>query len=215
MLIGAVSTQYDDTFVRLILGDEYVNMTMKNIDKGDPMAVYKAMGQTDMFFRITLNNIIVSFNVFAFGLLTSFGSGLMLFKNGVMLGSFQQYFINEGLFWTYFRTVWIHGTLEISAIIIAGSAGIVLGNSFLFPGTYTRLISFQKGAIRGSKIILSLIPVFIIAGFLEGFVTRLTDLHDSINIMIIILSLTFILWYFVIYPKQIYTRSKNGKLKSN
>ncbi|MCK5470834.1 MAG: stage II sporulation protein M, partial [Cyclobacteriaceae bacterium] len=45
-IIGALSAAHDDTFVRLIMGDQYVNETLSNIDKGDPMAVYKQMGQT-------------------------------------------------------------------------------------------------------------------------------------------------------------------------
>lgn len=212
LLIGLISTKYDDSFVRVVLGSEYVNMTLKNIEKGDPMAVYKSAKGIDMFLGITLNNILVSFKAFAFGLMSALGTAFILFQNGVMLGTFQQFFIEKGLFWESFRTVWIHGTLEISAIIIAGAAGIIIGNSFLFPGTYTRLVSFQRGAVRGVKISLGLVPVFIAAGFLEGYVTRLTNLPDIFNLFIIILSLIFVVWYFVIYPVKIYKRSIYGKL---
>jgi uncharacterized membrane protein SpoIIM required for sporulation len=212
MLIGLISTKYDDSFVRVVLGSEYVNMTLKNIEKGDPMAVYKSANGIDMFLGITLNNIMVSFKTFSFGLLSALGTAFVLFQNGVMLGTFQQFFIEKGLFWESFRTVWIHGTLEISAIIIAGAAGIIIGNSFLFPGTYTRLVSFQRGAVRGVKIALGLVPVFIAAGFLEGYVTRLTELPDVFNLFIIILSLIFVIWYFVIYPVKIYKRSIYGEL---
>ena len=51
------------------MGDQYVNATLSNIDKGDPMAVYKQMGQTEMFLGITFNNIRVSFLVFVAGIL--------------------------------------------------------------------------------------------------------------------------------------------------
>ncbi|HYH55930.1 MAG TPA: stage II sporulation protein M, partial [Anseongella sp.] len=51
---GVFSAAHDDAFVRLILGDSYVNMTLENIEKGDPMAVYKSMGQAEMFLAITL-----------------------------------------------------------------------------------------------------------------------------------------------------------------
>ncbi|MBX3042187.1 MAG: stage II sporulation protein M [Candidatus Kapabacteria bacterium] len=212
VMIGIISTKYDDSFVRIILGDDYVNMTLRNIEKGDPLAVYKKANQLDMFLGITFNNIMVSFNAFAFGLMTPLGTGIILFKNGVMLGSFQQFFAGQGLFYDYLKTVWIHGTFEISAIIIAGAAGIILGNSFLFPGTYSRSISFKMGALRGVRIILALIPIFIIAGFLEGFVTRLTEMPDVINFLIIILSLSFMIWYFVIYPIKIYKRSTDVEL---
>ena len=48
----------------------------------------------------------------------------------------------------------LHGTLELSAIIVAGAAGLAIGNGWLFPGTYSRLVSFQRGAKRGMKIVV-------------------------------------------------------------
>ncbi len=94
----------------------------------------------------------------------------------------------------------LHGTLELSAIVIAGAAGFVMGNSILFPGTYSRLESFKRGAKKGLKVVVGLIPVFILAGFIEGFFTRHTTMHWSIKLSVILLSATFIIYYFIIYP---------------
>src|SRR6478609_7675711 len=152
VLIGIISTAYDDNFPRVILGDAYVDMTLENIRKGDPMAVYKSGGEGSMFSYIAINNIRVSFMAFTYGLLFSVGSAYILFTNGVMVGAFQWFFYKQGLFLTSFLAIWTHGTLEISAIIISGAAGIVLGNSFLFPGTYTRIHSLVRGARRALKI---------------------------------------------------------------
>jgi len=212
--IGALSAANDDTFVRLVLGDEYVNMTIANIDKGDPMAVYKQMDRTSMFLGITLNNIWVSFLVFAFGVLTSVGSGVLLFRNGLMLGAFQYFFYDQGLFMTSFLTIWIHGTLEISAIIIAGAAGITMGNGILFPKSYPRVISFQRSARKGLKMVIGTIPIFVIAAFLEGFVTRLTHLPVYAKVMIIGLSALFIFYYFILLPLKIkfHDRGQNSIL---
>lgn len=92
VLIGAVSAAGDLDFVRLILGNGYVDMTLDNIANGEPMAVYNGSSEVPMFLRITLNNIMVSFYCFAMGILTSFGTGYMLFNNGVMIGAFQMFF---------------------------------------------------------------------------------------------------------------------------
>lgn len=89
MLMGVVSSAGDSGFVRLIMGDGYVNMTLENIDKGDPMAIYKQMNGVDMFLGITFNNIRVSFIAFVYGILISFGTGWVLMSNGIMLGAFQ------------------------------------------------------------------------------------------------------------------------------
>ncbi|HWY33732.1 MAG TPA: stage II sporulation protein M, partial [Nitrosopumilaceae archaeon] len=159
LLIGIISAAYDDGFVRLILGDTYLNQTIENINNQDPMAVYKKMHQAEMFIGITVNNIRVSFVCFVFGALFSIGTAYFLFFNGIMLGSFQYFFYSKGLLLQSALVIWIHGTLEISAIIIAGAAGFVLGNSIMFPGTYPRGTSFINGAKRGMKIIIGLIPI--------------------------------------------------------
>lgn len=212
VLIGIVSSAYDDSFVRLIMGDTYVNMTLDNIEKGDPMAVYKKMNEVDMFLGITINNIYVSFACFAMGILFSLGTGYMLFTNGIMLGAFQYFFYTKGLLLESVLVIWIHGTLEISAIIIAGCAGLTLGNSFLFPGTYSRGVSFVRGAKQGVKIAVGLVPIFIMAGFLESFVTRHTEMPMWLSLTIILSSLAFILFYFIIYPIQLNKRSKQELL---
>jgi len=210
MLIGIVSSAGDSGFVRLIMGDSYVNMTLENIDKGDPLAVYKQMNGVDMFLGITFNNIRVSFFAFIFGLLISFGSGWMLMSNGIMLGAFQYFFHIHDLLFESILVIWIHGTLEISAIIIAGAAGLVLGNSILFPGTFSRTQSFRIGSKEGLKMIISLIPIFITAGFLESFVTRHTGMPVFLSLTIILGSLVFVIWYFIIYPIKIHNKMAVG-----
>jgi uncharacterized membrane protein SpoIIM required for sporulation len=200
MLIGVVSSYIDPEFSRVILGDSYVDMTIDNINEGDPMAVYKQKQETSMFLGITINNIRVAFFAFILGVFFSVGTVFLLVNNGIMLGAFQCFFYIKGLFLTSFLTIWIHGTLEISAIIIAGCAGMVLGNGLLFPKTLTRQQSFQINVRRGMKILLGTVPIFIVAGFLEGFVTRQTDMPDILKWVIILFSFAFIVGYFVIYP---------------
>ncbi len=210
IFVGIISSANEDGFVRIIMGDSYINMTLENIEKGDPLAVYKKINEVDMFLGITFNNIRVALLAFVAGVVFSFGTGYILFQNGIMLGSFFYFFYQHGLWYESLLTIWIHGTLEISAIIIAGCAGLVMGNSILFPGTYTRKQSFALGAKKGLKIVCGLIPIFITAGFLEGFVTRHTEMPELLSITIIISSLIFVIWYFIIYPLKIsYPHAKN------
>ncbi|MCX3264738.1 stage II sporulation protein M [Pedobacter agri] len=201
--IGAISAKYDDTFVRLIMGDAYVNMTNENIAKGDPFGVYKQSNEFVMFIQIGLNNIYVALYTFVLGIIFSFGSIVSLFRNGIMLGSFQYFFFSKGLGIQSVLVIWIHGTLEISAIVLAGAAGLVLGNSFLFPKTYTRMESVIKGAKDGIKIVLGLVPIFIVAAFFESFITRHTEMPLFLSIAILAISAAFIIWYVFIYPVKI------------
>jgi uncharacterized membrane protein SpoIIM required for sporulation len=207
VLIGAVSAWQDDGFLRIILGDQYVNKTLDNIEKGDPMAVYKSMEPIPMFLIITANNIYVSFVVFIFGLFTSLGTTFFLFKNGLMLGAFQMFFMKKSLMTVSSLAIMIHGTIELSAIVLAGGAGILLGNSIFFPGTYPRATSFKQGVLKGTKIMLGLVPFFIIAGFLEGFITRYYGTMSlALNLFIIVASLSLIVGYFTIYPRMVFVK---------
>jgi uncharacterized membrane protein SpoIIM required for sporulation len=212
-LVGVISQMADIDFVRLILGDDYVDMTLENISKGTPMAVYSGGAETPMFLSITINNIMVAFITFAMGLLTSIATGWYLFRNGIMLGSFEAFFYQHGLLGESMLAVFMHGTLEISAIIVAGAAGISLGNGFLFPGTYSRLESFQRGAKRGLKIAVGTVPIFITAGFIEGFVTRHTEVPDAIRLSVILLSLAFVIFYYVIWPRRVHNKQNKTDQK--
>ena len=204
VLIGGLSARFDTTFARLILGDGYVNMTLENIKEGKPMDVYGSAAMMDMFFGITLNNIMVSFYAFAMGVLLSYGTWLILVQNGIMLGAFQYFMYEQGVLRESLMAIWLHGVVEISCIVIAGSAGILMGNSILFPGTYTRLASFRNGALNGVKIVAGLVPCFILAGFIESFITRRSaTMPPAVNLTIIGASLAFILGYFIIYPYHV------------
>jgi uncharacterized membrane protein SpoIIM required for sporulation len=204
--IGALSAALDDRFVRVVLGDGYVNMTLDNIRRGDPMGVYKGQSEAPMFLFITLNNIYVSLRVFVFGVAGGLGSIVELFRTGIMLGSFQYFFFQKGVGLQSFLTIWIHGTLEISAIVLAGGAGMVMGQGILFPGTYSRAEAFRRSARDGVKLALGLVPIFVVAGFLEGFVTRHTEMPLAASLGIIGTSAAFIGWYFGIYPGQVRRR---------
>jgi len=203
VIVGVFSSMHDESFVRGVLGNGYVDMTEENIAKGDPFGVYKSGNQLDMFFAIALNNISVAFNCFVLGITLSFGTVYMLFKNGLMVGVFEYMFFAKGLGAASVLVIWIHGTLEISAIIISGGAGLILGNSILFPGTLKRLESLRQGAKDGTKIMIGLVPIYITAAFLEGFITRYTTMPMWLSGFILTVSATFIIWYFVIYPIQL------------
>ena len=112
--------------------------------------------------------------------------------------------------------IWIHGTLEISAIVIAATAGFVLAAGILFPGTYSRFESFKRNGKDAAKILISLVPVFIVAAFFESYVTHLmSQTYDKANnpglpswasISILVVSFLFIIWYFVILPIRLHKK---------
>ncbi|MBS1917015.1 MAG: stage II sporulation protein M [Bacteroidetes bacterium] len=210
--LGALSAKYDDNFIRLILGDAYVNMTNENIEKGDPFGVYRHGDQLSMFLFIAFNNIRVAFIAFVYGIFFSIGTVLLLMENGLMLGSFEYYFFAKGFGLQSVLTIFIHGTLEISAIIIAGCAGLIMGNSILFPKTFSRWDSMRKAGKDGMKIVLGLVPFFLTAAFFEGFVTRhYLHMSTGLKVSILLLSLFIIIWYFILYPIRLHKRIERAQ----
>jgi uncharacterized membrane protein SpoIIM required for sporulation len=202
-VVGFYSTIKDESIVRDILGDDYVRMTEKNIADGNPFGVYQKDNPFLMWLGIMINNISVSFRYFMEGLLFPFFTIPELVRDGMMVGAFDAFFYAKGLGNMFILTVMLHGTLELSSIVIAATAGVVLGKSWLFPGTLTRLDAFKQGAKDGVKIIIGIVPVLMIAAFFEGFVTRHYKMPIWISITILVVSATFIIGYFVIYPLKL------------
>ena len=201
MALGSISTINNPDFARVVLGDDYVTYTNQMIQKGTPLGIYGTETQTAMFLRIAIHNTEIAFYSFVLGILFGIGTHIMLMKNAVMVGVFQTFFYVKGYLMVSVLTIWIHGAFEISAIVIACGAGMTLGNGILFPGSYTRLQSLQFAAKRGIKIMLSLIPFFLMAGWLEGFVTRnYSSLSDWSKWLLIAFSFSLIIFYYIIYP---------------
>ena len=140
---GYFSCVQDPDFVYQILGSGYVEMTINNIERGDPLAVYKDSDAFNMFFRITWNNLRVAMITFMFGLFLGVGTFGILVGNGIMVGVFHHLFFRYDLGTEAILTILQHGALELSAIVIAGAAGIKIVRAWFFPGNYTRGQSFR------------------------------------------------------------------------
>jgi uncharacterized membrane protein SpoIIM required for sporulation len=200
VFIGVVSSKYEDGFASQILGSNYTSMTDENIAKGDPMGVYKKMDALEMFFRIFYNNLQVSVFTFVLGILFGIGTIGILMSNGIMLGVFQYFFVQRGLGFLSFLTIWQHGVIEIASIVVAGGAGLVLGRSIVFPGTLPRGVSLKFGMLKGLKVLMGVAPLIFMAAFIESFYTRFDNLPVPIRLATILASLAFVIGYYIVLP---------------
>jgi uncharacterized membrane protein SpoIIM required for sporulation len=207
--IGVFSSLHDKTFINTILGDEYVSLTKENIANGKPFNVYADEGQIDMFLSIGTNNLKACFVTFIFGLVLGIGSLGMLLYMGIMIGAFHTLFfqVSQQLLINSLLTVWLHGTIEISSLIISAAAGLVLSKGILFPGTLSRWQAFQLSGRRAVKMIVGIFPFIIIAAFIESFITRYDATPAIVKILLIVASLVLMIGYFVWYP---FYKSKKG-----
>ncbi len=202
-LIGWFSSVADPDFAATILSGSYVAMTEENIANGDPMAVYKDGSRIGGALGITGNNLQVALLCFVLGVVWGAGTLVVMIYNGVMVGTFQQFFFVRGVGFESVLGIWTHGTIEISCIIVAGAAGLVLARGIIWPGTLSRSRSFQLSALSGLRIMAGIAPLIVLAGFIEGFLTRLTDLPTVLRLMFLILNLAFVVYYFIVRPWQV------------
>ena len=211
-LVGTLSAYYEPRYVRAIMGDMYVNMTLENIENGDPMAVYKQGSNWATAIAITFNNIRVAFYCFLCGITAGTVTFLMALRNAVILGAFMYFCYQMGEIEAALRALWLHGAMEIFSIIIAIAAGFVLTGGILFPKTYSRMLSFKIAFKEGLSLLFGTVPFFIAAGFIEGFITRYYyDMPLWLNLTIILGTLAVITYYFLIYPIVKHYKSNSQK----
>ncbi|TYS70372.1 stage II sporulation protein M [Sutcliffiella horikoshii] len=158
---------YDPLYLYSILpGDMAQNFDPEKLGDSDGMVDAPVMSAS-----ILTNNIQVAILAFAggitFGLLTVY----VLIYNGIIVGAIA------ALFWHYDKTYefWAyivpHGMIELTAIFIAGGAGLLMGYKLFVPGEYSRGYQLKWNAKRSVQLLLGTIPLFIIAGIIEGFIT--------------------------------------------
>lgn len=120
---------------------------------------------------ILTNNISVSLATFASGIVAGLGTVAMLIMNGLLIGVIGTACWQAGMSSQLWSFVAPHGVLELPAIFIAGGAGLLLARGLLFPGTLPRRDSLMEAGGRAVRLVLGVIPLLVIAGFIEGYIS--------------------------------------------
>ena len=121
--------------------------------------------------EVTVNNIQVSFLAFAAGILFCVLTAFILGFNGANVGVAAGLFVaagEQGKVWAFILP---HGLLEISAVIVAGGAGLALGWAIIAPGDRPRGVALGEEGRRAAIVVAGLVLAFVCAGLIEGFVT--------------------------------------------
>lgn len=149
-----------------------------------------------MSASIMTNNIQVGMLAFAGGLTFGLLTVYLLIYNGIMIGALA------ALYWQYDKTYefWAyivpHGMIELTAIFIAGGAGLLMGYKLFVPGRYSRAMQLKRQARRSVQLLLGTIPLFIIAGIIEGFITP-ADLSLEVKYIVAILTVAGLALYIL------------------
>jgi uncharacterized membrane protein SpoIIM required for sporulation len=122
--------------------------------------------------QVMTNNIQVTFMAFAAGILLGLGTALVVAYNGAILGAIAGGAIGNGYGAEFAEFVTAHGVIELTCVVVAATAGMRLGDALIAPGVRTRGHALVQEARTSIAIIVGTIPWLILAGIIEGFVTR-------------------------------------------
>jgi uncharacterized membrane protein SpoIIM required for sporulation len=166
-LLAYLAAWLDPTLREALVPVE-LRRTMENGRTWTDIAPSLRPGMATLIFT---NNIQVAFFAFAGGVLLGLGTLYVLVSNGLMLGSVlgaaQAYGVAP-LLWSFISP---HGYLELTCILIAGAAGLMLGDALLRPGLLLRREALARAARQAVELVLGAAPVLLVAGMIEGFVS--------------------------------------------
>lgn len=125
---------------------------------------------------IMQNNIRVSFLAFASGMTAGLMTVWILILNGLILGGLLGLTAYHGVGWDLANFVIGHGVLELSVIFMAGGSGLMLGWAMLRPGLMRRRDALATAARDAVKLLLGVVPMLVVAGMIEGFISPAEDI---------------------------------------
>jgi uncharacterized membrane protein SpoIIM required for sporulation len=191
--LGAALAYRDPDFETRILGPEMVETIARREMWTHSIVAIKPVASS----AIMTNNLSVALTTFAMGITAGIGTIYMLAFNGLLLGVIGMACGLAGMSLQLWSFVAPHGVLELPAIVIAGSAGLRLAHGLIFPGLRPRRESVGREGTEGVKLVLGCVPILIIAGVIEAFVSP-TDLGVALKLglaaALFVLLLSYLFW---------------------
>ncbi len=154
------------------------------------------------------HNTKVGFTAFALGILAGIPTVFLLITNGAMMGAFAHIHQDKGVMAELWAWLLPHGVTEIGAIILCGGAGLMLGMSLLRPGHLTRTRSLVLAGREAARLVMGVVPMFIIAGFIESF---LRQSHLSTEARLIFAAATAVFWALYILAGWLVERKTRAR----
>ncbi|HZW05466.1 MAG TPA: stage II sporulation protein M [Candidatus Nitrosotalea sp.] len=166
-VVGAVLTYQNPDFKVKLLGPQMVETIERH-----QMWTHSILGIKPLASSaIMTNNMSVGFTTFALGITAGLGTIYMMAFNGLMIGVIGVACWQAGMSLQLWSFVAPHGVLELPAIFIAGGAGLRIAQGLLFPGVLPRRDSLARAGLEAVQLLLGTIPILIIAGLTEAFVS--------------------------------------------
>ena len=160
-------TIHDPTFAHRMLGPQMMDTIERKEMWTQSIVTIKPLAASG----ILTNNLAVSFTTFAMGITAGIGTIWMMVTNGMLIGVIGAATWRAGMALQLWTFVAPHGVLELPAIFIAGGAGLEIARGMLFPGLLPRRESLARAGGRAARLVLGIVPILVIAGIIEGFLS--------------------------------------------
>lgn len=148
-----------------------------------------------MSSSIMVNNITVSLKSFVYGITLGVGTIYVLFYNGIILGGLTALIYLYGNPIHYWSLILPHGIIELTAVFIAGAAGLIIAKHMLLPGEYSRKHALINGAKKAVSLVTGVIIMLVIAGIIEGFYTPL-EISEGAKLLFAAMTAVALAMYF-------------------
>lgn len=159
---------------------------------------YRSDAAQNFAGTVSVNNAFVAFLTFALGVVPVIGPVSVLFSNGLNVGAMAAVMHHAGEGPQFWGLILPHGLLEISSILVAGGAGLQISWAMIAPGDRTRGAALKNAGLRSVVIVIGLVACFVVAGFIEGFVTPSdlpTAMRIAIGIAVLVLFVTYVVGF--------------------
>jgi len=195
--VGALLTLQDPDFEMQVIGPQMVETIEHHQMWTHSIVSIKPVASS----QIMTNNLSVSFATFALGITAGLGTIYMVVFNGLMMGVIGVACALSGMSLSLWSFVAPHGVLELPAIFIAGGAGLRIAQGLLFPGTLPRRQSLSFAGVEATKLLLGCIPMLIVAGVIEAFVSP-TGMAIHLKFLMAAALFTLLVGYFVVQGRE-------------
>ncbi|WP_193162941.1 stage II sporulation protein M [Microbulbifer hainanensis] len=185
-LVMGIGSYSNDALIYAVMSPDQVMQFESMYDPGNSVLGRERGSDSDlmMFGFYIKNNIGIAFRTFAAGLLFGIGAIFFLVFNGVYLGAVFGHITRVGFVTTFYPFVIGHGAFELTAIVLAGAAGLRLGQSLIDPGGRRRLVALRLASIEAMKIVYGTFLMLVIAAFLEAFWSSSTELAIAVKLAV-------------------------------
>jgi uncharacterized membrane protein SpoIIM required for sporulation len=192
--IGSLMLLFNLEHAYMFFSENYVQYLRNNIH--DSETALENINHSLFGAQIMTNNILVTFNAIAGGVLAGLGTVFIMVLNGLFLGALAALFSLTGQSMLGFYSLILpHGFIELAAIFICGGCGLLIGKSLLMPGDLSRKDSLIKGAKEAAYFLPGIIIMLVIGALIEGFFTPL-PIDPWIKLIFSFLSLALMLIYY-------------------